>query len=382
MSIIISIVFCIAPFISIPLIFIGIIYDKKRNWLYAFLLALVFAIIAYNFKPTVEQDLFRYYVEMQANFSKINFFEYLNKYFFNTKILFKLFQYIICHIGNYRLLQFFITLIGYYISFYMILDFSKLKKCKPIITIFTFLVFVFMFYHINFISGLAQYLAISIGFLAFYLEYIKKKSKPIYKILYILPMFIHVTMIIILLFRIMLNFDYKKTKLFYIIFLLIYAIFPNLVYILIKSIPFLFTIANKIYIYMIEPTFNSFSTYYIFTVIVVIFFAILFYRYKKGKKKQLPIQFLNLMEFILLFNIFSIPYSVIFTRIFNLTILCMCILIPIYLSKNPKKSKYIIISILIVFSTLSGSVTFNIISTNNFNNIFNKLHKSIFYYLK
>ena len=186
------ILFCIiCPFLAIPFVIFGVAKDKKHSVIYSLLLALPLSLIAYNIIPDVSKDLYRYYVEMNYTYKYMSVFEYINVIFSNTKILFNTIQFIITKIGNYNLLPFFITLIGYSISFYIIFDYSNLKKIKFRYTLIILISFVCIFYHINFISGLAQYLAISISFLAFYQEYIKGKNKLIYKLLYILPSLIH-----------------------------------------------------------------------------------------------------------------------------------------------------------------------------------------------
>ena len=165
MSIITIMLFIVMPFLAVPIIFMGMIVDRKHNWIYGLLLAILLALIAYNFSPSETQDLYRYYVEMKTYYSNISFENYMQEMFSNTKILFKVLQLIIAQTQNYQLLPFTMTLVGYFISFYVILDFSNKYKINPIIAIFMILVFILTFYHINFISGLAQYLAISIGFL-------------------------------------------------------------------------------------------------------------------------------------------------------------------------------------------------------------------------
>lgn len=256
MSVVITILFLCVPFIAIPLLIIGIILDKKHNVIYGILLALLLAIIAYNFNPNEMQDLYRYYYEMDVFYSNIDFDRYMEDAFDNTKIVFKALQFLFSQIGNFRLLPFFITFIGYSITFYIILDYSKIKKINPYITLFTIMIFMCTFYHINFMSGLAQYLAMTIAFLGFYLEFVKKKKKIIYKLLYVIPIFIHISMIIVLAFRILMIFDFKKTKKYFLIFLIIYAILPSILYNILNLIPRMEIIATKINSYMVQGNRN------------------------------------------------------------------------------------------------------------------------------
>lgn len=381
MSIITIMLFIVMPFLAVPIIFMGMIVDRKHNWIYGLLLAILLALIAYNFSPSETQDLYRYYVEMKTYYSNISFENYMQEMFSNTKILFKVLQLIIAQTQNYQLLPFTMTLVGYFISFYVILDFSNKYKINPIIAIFMILVFILTFYHINFISGLAQYLAISIGFLGFYLEYIKDKNKCIYKVLYILPVFIHASMIIIPLIRVLLKFDFKKTKKVYIISLIIYAFLPNIIYQLLNVLPGMETLAQKISIYTIQKKQILYTTYDTITLILLLFYTFIFYKSRKEIREYISTKYIDFVEIILLLNLFSIFYKDIFSRVFNITLLCMCIYLLMYL-KKVKTEKIVIVIVLCLFSVGLGSVNVNNILANDFNNIFSNITENIFYYFK
>lgn len=381
-SVIISMMFYCFPFISIPLIFIGIIFDKKHSFIYALLLALIFALIAYNFNPNDTHDLYRYYFEMKYYYSNLNFDKFIMTAMSNSKITFSILQYIFAGIGNYHLLTFFITLIGYTISFYIILDYNKIKKYPSIVSIIILLIFIFTFYHINFISGLAQYLAISIAFLGFYLEFIKNKKKLIYKLLYIIPIFIHISMIIIPIIRLILNFDFKKIKSTYIFILIVYMFFPSVFYFILSQFSSTQLIANKINSYMVIGEHHLYTMYDLFTLVMLIFYLIIFILSKNKFKEEIPHKFINLIEIILLINSASIFYRDIFTRFLNLTILCMIIYFSTYLSKSKMKSVIIVLFILLIICICLGSVSINIFINNDFSNIFSNIFKNFNYFLK
>lgn len=383
MSLIVIILFTILPFITIPLIFFGMIKDKKHNIIYGMLLALLLAIIAYNFNPKVQHDLYRYYSEMNHYYANINFEQFFNKNMFhNTKFLFVLLEFIVSQIGNMRLLSFIITFIGYSLTFYVILDYSKLKNIKPITTIIILVTFILIFYHINFISGLAQYLSIIVGFLAFYMEYIKQKKKWYYKILYILPMLIHISMIIIPIIRILLCFNFKKIKKYYILILFAYILLPNIIYQVFNAIPNLSMIANKINSYMLNEESIFIMTYDIATLLLLLFYCFIYYLTRKRLNEEIPEKFSNLIEIILLLNLFSIPYRAIFSRIFNISILSINIYFLSYINKTKKNELFMLLIVIGIFSVAFGGVNLNNIITNNFNNIFSNIFHNIIYYLK
>ncbi len=383
MSLIAIILFVCMPFMAIPVVIVGIIVDRKHSYIYALLLAIIFAIIAYNFRPNETQDLYRYYVEMRTHYSNISFEVFIQELFSNTKVIFKTLQYFIALTQNYNLLPFICTLFGYFISFYMILDCAKEYKLKPSLTVIILFIFVLSFYHINFLSGLAQYLAISIGVLGFYLEYVKNKKKSIYKILYIVSFLIHASMIIIPIIRILLNFDYKKIKKVYLIVLIMYAFLPTIIYQIFNILPGMQTIAQKMNYYLLQGNGIS-TTFEIVSLLLLVLYIFIFYRTNRKNKlvKNTNLnKYFDFVEMILLLNIFSIFYKDIFLRIFNISILSMLIYIIIYL-KNSNKENIILILILCIFSVLIGSVNLNILLANNFGDVFTNITENLFYYFK
>ena len=383
MSLLVTIIFACAPFIAIPLIILGIVMDKKHNVIYGILLALLLAMIAYNFNPKEGHDLYRYYFEMDSYYSNIDFERFVERNMFNnTKFLFVILEFLVAQIGNNSLLQFIITFIGYAITFYIILDYSKLKDIKPGITLCVMLIFIFTFYHINFISGLAQYLAIVVGFLGFYLEYIKGKKKWFYKLLYIIPALIHMSMILIILLRLLLCFNYKSIKKYYILALIAYALLPSIVYQIFSVIPSLSMIAYKINGYMLNEVSIFAGIYDIGTLMLLILYMYIYYTSKNKLTKELPEKFIQFVEIVLLLNIFSIPYRSIFARILNLTILCINIYLLSYLKNTKNRHLIIILLALFMFCVVLGSVNFNNIISNDFNNIFSNLLNNITYYFE
>jgi len=376
------VLFCFLPFVSIPILFLGIALDKKHTLLYSILLALIFAIISYNFLPDEVHDLYRYFYEMKYYYSHLDFPRYLEVMFSSTKIIFSFLQFIFSQIGNFHLLPFSITLIGYTLSFYMMIDFVKSKKYPSSVAFIILLMFILSFYHINFISGLAQYLAIVVGFFAFYLEYIKGKKQLRYKIFYILPIFIHISMIIIPLIRFLLNFDYKRYKYKYYVVLTIYAFCPIILYKILSLIPSLSSIALKIDSYMLKGSHTLYTSYDLFTLLALIIYGILFFFSYNRLKNEYSNKILDFTKIVLLFNLCSLFYRDIFSRVFNLSLLCMCLYFSVYLSKMKMQRNVFVLLLLIFVSLAFASVSFNIFKTYDFNNIFRHLFENLMYYFR
>lgn len=383
MSIVISLMFIIAPFLSIPLIILGLIRDRKHSKVYIVLLALLIAIISYSFNPKSTQDLYKYNYIMDREYSFLNFGQYLQIMFDNNKFLFEFLKYIISQIGNYRLLPFICVFIGFLIVFYTIFDYSKIKNISVYKSLFIMLTFVCILNFLDFTSGLAQILAIIITMFAFYLEYIKGKKKWYYKLLYVLPGFIHASMFIAIILRILLNFDLKKYIKFAIPILIFYGMAGNFIAFIISPlefIPIIGTLISKAGMYLVERPACWDSTYGIALMLLNIFyFAIFLITSKQNKEKE---KFDELILLIILFNISSIQYYDICLRFSTFAMILMNIYLLKVLSYNIKKYNYIIFGVMLAFSIAFGSVNYNSIASGDFNNIWNNLYQNLFYFFK
>lgn len=381
MSIIVIGLFIVCPFISLPFVILGIALDKKNSKIYGVLLALLLALIAYNFIPKEEQDLYRYYYEMRLFYSHIDFERFLQD-IINTKIIFKFLQFIFAQIGNFNLLPFITTFIGYAITFYIILDYSKIKKIKSYITVWVIIVFICTFYHINFISNLAQFLAITISFLGFYLEFVREKKGIAVKFLYLLPLAIHISTIICLAFRILLCFKSTKIKKYYMMFLFLYILLPSVLYVILNKIPGFYLITQKIYSYMLNGDKKLIGLYDYSTLFLLIFYTIIYYISRKRLKGEFSDKYIDFIEIVILFNISSIVYRDIFSRILTMTMLIFNVYFLTYFSKTDSKKSLVAMLGLLIFCLALGSVNINNLLYNNYNGIFENLTENVFYYFK
>ena len=99
-----------------------------------------------------------------------------------------------------------------------------------------------------------------------------------------------------------------------------------------------------------------------------------------GEKTGLALVFFIFI--VLLFNICSIQYFVIYTRILDLSIILMNLYLLQVLDMIKRKHKIIIIIGLVLFSLALGSVNLNLIQANDFNNIFSNMNENIFYFFR
>lgn len=86
------------------------------------------------------------------------------------------------------------------------------------------------------------------------------------------------------------------------------------------------------------------------------------------------------MEIVLLFNVFSIFYRDIFSRILTLTMLLNNVYLLIYFVKSSKKQLMIIVPVITLFCIALGSVNLNNILANDYNGIFENINENIFYF--
>lgn len=383
MSIVISLIFIIAPFLCIPLIILGLIRDKKHSIVYIVLLALLMALIAYNLNPEYEYDLYKYKYVMEKEYSILDFGQYVQIIFDNNKFLFEFLKYIISQIGNYRLLPFIGVFTGFLIVFYTIFDYAKIKNISVYKAIFVILTFICILNFLDFASGIAQILAVIIAMFSFYLEYIKEKKKWYYKLLYILPGFIHASMFIAIILRILLNFNLKKYIKFVIPLLIFYGIAGNFIAYIISPfevIPIIGTLISKAGMYLVDRPACWDSTYGIALMLLNIFYLTIFLitsRHNKEKGK-----FDELILLIILFNIFSVQYYDICARFSSFAMVLMNIYFLKVFSFDIKKYNYIIIIAMLAFSIAFGSVNYNRIASSDFNNIWNNLYQNVFYFLR
>lgn len=185
------------PIISILINLILIYFSPKEiRKISAFFLALNLGIIAYFTNPLPSDDLYRHYESMNL-IKNLDFFEIFNSsyslVYFNTIIM-----YIISLTGLFGLYPMLYVSIGYYLLFYMVLEYSEKnhnsKQDILMMILFVFSIFIFR----DFISGLRNQFAFILCSFAIYIDYFKNKTL-IRNLIFILSLFIHTSVIIVIL---------------------------------------------------------------------------------------------------------------------------------------------------------------------------------------
>ena len=226
-----AIITIISPVIALPLNIIAFFAFKKHKKFIAILLATSLACIAYIWKPDSHMDLYRWHLNMKY-FSKANISALIGYIKLNFEPLNYTIKFIIAKNGNYNLLQFFVSMIGYYLIFWMLSDYHKVKDISNF-SFFVVTTFILMsLKYIDFISGLWFNFAIIIFALGVYLNYIKQ-TRYMHWLFYIIPILIHTSsiylLIILVITKILKLKDYKKIGI--ITFLAAFCIGPVLTFV-------------------------------------------------------------------------------------------------------------------------------------------------------
>lgn len=306
--------FLIYPILTIPLIVIGSIRDKKHRIIYMIMLALDIALMSLQLDPS------KYGLDLNVYFSTMDIMKqmrietFLQIYITQKEFLTNLLFYIYANIGNYNLWIFTVTFLCYGILFYIIADYAKIKNISSREYIIIMLICILFYNNLFAITGIRNSVAMMIFLLAIYLEYFKEKKNILWRILYIIPCFIHMSMIIGIILRLGMIFYKNKTKKYVIFVLIIYAISPSAI----------LYIANKLNGSAIFSDLYAKTTHYvngtgvglinnIYNLLKLIGFINLFIIFEKNYKNQNCNQ-KNITELICLFTFFSFNYEVVRDR--------------------------------------------------------------------
>jgi len=164
-------------------------------------MAILFACFAYWVIPKGEMDLTRYF-EQVAYFGTMDWNTFVstilnNDFLFIQKLLF----YFVGRSGDYHLLPAIVIFISYFIMFYMMTDYANRTnaKSKELLLALLFLLSVMPF--ITLVSNVRNILAFSILSFAIYREFVQKKKNILTLLIYIIPLFIHVSSLALILIK-------------------------------------------------------------------------------------------------------------------------------------------------------------------------------------
>lgn len=214
----------ISLFINLLLLYCAPLKLRKIIILF---LAMSLGIISYYTVPLPSDDLFRHYEQMNLlqNLKFNEIFEYGYSYvYLNTFIM-----YLISLTGKFGLYPMLYITIGYFLLFYMILDYAEMKDCsKRNIMLMVILVF-FEFVFRDYISGLRNQFAFILCAFGIYIGFFKMK-KMCRNLLFLASIFIHTASLLIIFcfvgFKFLKNLCNLKDRQIYILF---FSIMPIMI---------------------------------------------------------------------------------------------------------------------------------------------------------
>ena len=349
--------FLIYPILTVPLILIGSIVDKKNRIIYMILLAFDIALISMKLDPSgYELDLNVYFSTMDI-MKKIRWETFIQTYISQKEFLNNILYYIFASVGNYHLWTFTVTFICYVTIFYIITDYSKIKQISNKEYIIMLLLLILFYNNLFAITGLRSSMALIVYVFALYEEYFKENKKLIYKILYIIPCLIHMSMALGFVLRIIMIFYKKPNKKYIIALLMVYALSPAVV----------LTIASKlngmaIFSDLYAKT-NAYSgsganilnnTYNLVKIIAFINLFIIFEKTYINQESKIR----DITELICLFTLLSSNYSLVRDRWYD-----ACIILLVLCFINNIKKYFTINGLYKV--VLLGTVLFMLIQQTN-----------------
>lgn len=351
-----GIIFVLFPILSTPIGFLGLLIDKKHYKFYIIGIVFNLAIIGYYFVPPEIFDLYRHFQRM--NFLEmLSIKEVFNMYSTDPLILKNIWFYIVSLTNNYSLLPFSAILISYYIVLRDINKFGIKEKIPSGVIVSCILLVIVWWQLIWIMSGIRFPAAIALFFHGLFREYIEEKKNLKTYIFYIIPLFLHYSVFILVAFRIGIYF-FKKFKKISILMLLLWSFFSSIVLNLLTliNIPYISGVAEKSKVYLLWSDATNFIIVNNFFKLFLCIIFVLAYIYLKRAYYNFFSKYQDFYYFGLLISLFCIggtSISIILDRfgyfvLFMLTFLMM----PIVNKKTNKLLVQLICLMYIVLLTI------------------------------
>ena len=342
--------FLIYPILTVPLILTGSIVDKKNRIIYMTLLAFDIGLISMQLDPSKYGLDLNVYFSIMDIMKQIKWETFIQTYISQKEFLTNILYYIFASIGNYHLWTFTVTFICYSIMFYIITDYSTIKEISSK-QYWIMIALVILFYNnILALTGVRNNFAMMIYLLAVYKEFFREDKNFLYKLLYIIPCFIHMSMALGIVLRIILIFYKKPNKKYIIALLIVYAVSPAIVLNIASKLngTAMFSDLYDKTITYIENGANILNnTYNLIKMIAFIDLFIIFEKMYKNTEDKVK----NVTELICIFTLLSSNYDVIRDRWYDASIilLVLCFIANIKKYFDIKGIYKVVIGTIIIF---------------------------------
>ena len=194
----------------------------EKNY-YILLFCISVGMISFYIEPIQKLDLYRYFNQMDL-LGQLDFTEFILKYIFKPELLSNLVFFFISKTGHYGLLSMIATIVSYYFIIKCVLDYGNKRNMKLIEKIVILILILSVMIYTHFATRIRNNVAIVICVYAFYREYVQGKSNFLTKILYILPCFIHTSMLFAVIIRLILFLKEKYLRIVVLIIMLILVV--------------------------------------------------------------------------------------------------------------------------------------------------------------
>lgn len=309
-------------------------------------IAITLGIISYYTVPLPSDDLYRHYEQMNTlknlNFNEIFNFGYTFVYI-NTIVM-----YLISLTGRFGLYPMLYVTIGYYLLFYMILDYSEIKQYTNKNVIIMIILVFFEFVFRDYISGLRNQFAFILSSFGIYISYIKNYTKCRNLLLFV-ALFIHTATILIIIglfgYKFLKNICKLNNKKINILFISIVPIMVCFLF-MFKYLAIDNVFINKIIIYFTTIGYNNINVL-IFKLIIYFLSLTTLIIFNKNNETN---EFSHFLLSFYCFTLGSILNMTLFYRM-NYFIYCLSFISNIEIldkSNISKKFKYIIYIIIII----------------------------------
>lgn len=351
-------IFIIFPVFSIPIILIYSLNNNKNHRKYILLLSLSIGIIAYNTSAYLNPHLDIYKHFQLMDLMRVKGIWIVENIYISQPIISILF-YIISLTGNNKILLFLSGFISYYLG--LSICYKSFEKIH--IDYLGKIIIIFFFSCVmpwdQMFSGIRFIIAGMIFIYALYIDFIHKNKKIFPIFLYVIAIFIHTSLIIPIIIRIIIKYQNKYTYILLNIAILIWPTYIKLIdWILsfIDSIPVFNELRFRLNIY-INTKNHSYNYNLInnlsYIIIALIIFSITVYIKKKHSMWYRYNE--KYLEFINTFICFWLPalkFRAIGDRFANLTMIIIIPLIIKYINVSNKPKKILIYTLIVFFGLL------------------------------
>lgn len=263
----------IFPFLSTPLLFLGIYKDRKNYIWYISGIVLNLALIGYYYIPRPSNDLYRHFLRMDI-LGSLPISDVLTS---QPLIIQSLWFYLVSITGNYSLLPLSAVILTFYLVLKPVVKFGTEEKISQKLVL-SFLVIIIVWMHLIWpISGVRNSVAMAFFFYGLYQEFINKEKRRKSYFYYLIAALIHYSALILIALRISIILFRRSTKWLFAGLLLLWSLFADSIIKMLNKVDleYFSEIANKGNSYA-GYGFSNFSDFGLVNVSIKVLFCVIY----------------------------------------------------------------------------------------------------------